>query len=142
MINSTKKRGAMSAVLLMATLLFSVGSAQAQSRILQVTIPFDFYTDDTLLPAGNYEATTVVNNMVRLYNPATGVSKMFSTMPLSKASGEIVSPKLIFNKYGENHFLAEMWWGGGSAGIRTATSKRETELAKNFNTRIEARAQR
>ena len=143
MINSTTKRGTMGVVILMATLLLSVGSAQAQSRLLQVTIPFDFYTGDTLLPAGNYQATPVANNIVRLYDPATGVSKLFSTMPLSKASGEIVSSKLIFNKYGENHFLAEMWWGGGSAGIMTAASKHETELAKNFNRiRIEARAQR
>ena len=72
MINLTKSLVALSAALITMAVLWSADAAQAQAaHALEVTVPFDFYAAGKLLPAGNYEAVTMVNNLVRLYNPTT-----------------------------------------------------------------------
>jgi hypothetical protein len=129
--------------LLVAACLFTVHSAQAQSHNLQVTVPFDFFAGDVRVPAGDYKVEPVVGNVVRLYNPASRASFAFPTMSISKTLGGFSSPKLIFNKYGADHFLFEMWWGHGGVGISPIRSKVELELAKALRpVRVEARARR
>ena len=144
MINLTKSLVALSAALITMAVLWSADAAQAQAaHALEVTVPFDFYAAGKLLPAGNYEAVTMFNNMVRLYNPTTRDVAAFPTMGVAKQFGEITTPKLVFNKYGADHFLSEMWWGRGSGGIAPIPTKVETELAKAARPiRIEARARR
>src|SRR5262249_40389238 len=118
-------------------------SARAQSRSLKVTVPFEFFAGDLRVPAGDYQVEPVVGNFVRLYNPASRASFAFATMSISKTLGESSSPKLIFNKYGADHFLFEMWWGIGGLGISPIRSKMEMELAKAFHpVRVEAQARR
>jgi len=106
-----------------------------------VAIPFDFYAAGKLLPAGNYQAMTILNNFVRLYNPTTRDTAAFSTMRVNSGLGN--KPKLVFNKYGDDHFLSEMWWGPDSSGVAPIPTPIETELAKATKPiRIEARARR
>jgi hypothetical protein len=130
------------ALLIMASLL-TTHSAQAQSRSLEVTVPFEFFAGDVRLPAGEYQVEPTVGNFVRLYNPTTHASFAFATISISKGVREVSSPKLIFTKYGVDHFLSEMWWGHGGAGITPIRSKLEMELAKAVRpVRIEAQAHR
>jgi hypothetical protein len=141
MINSTPARSAVSAAILMALFLFNVSPARAQSHSLQVTVPFDFYVGDTPMPAGDYEVLAFVN-AVRFSNQATHASAAINMLALKKPTEELFSPQLIFNTYGQDHFLAEMWWGG-SVGNMPMPSKREVELAKTLRpVRIASRASR
>ena len=144
MINSTPSRGAISAAFLIVTCLFSVNSLQAEiAHSVQVTVPFDFYVGDTMLPAGDYQVSTFVNNFVQVGNPARHLFAAIPTIPVGKVLGGIVSPKLIFTQYGQDHFLSEMWWGKSSLGRVAITSKRETELAKTIRpVKIEETARR
>lgn len=143
MINFKSTLIAGSGALLVMAWLFTVQSARAQSQNLSVTVPFDFYAGDLRLSAGDYQAAPVSANFVRLYNPATRESVAFATVSLSTVLGKPSSPKLVFNKYGADHFLSEMWWGLGNQGIAPIPSKLETELAKSFRrVRIEAQARR
>jgi hypothetical protein len=143
MTNSTASRVAMTAAFLLTACLFTVDSAMAQSHSLQVTVPFDFYAGDKLLPAGDYQVSAF-DNAVTLHSAATRESAGIQTQALKKVSGVLVSPELIFNTYGQDHFLSEVWWGRGtSVGSMAMISKRETEIAKTAHpTRIEARARR
>jgi hypothetical protein len=143
MTNSTASRVAMPAAFLLVACLFTVDSAIAQSHRLQVTVPFEFYSGDKLLPAGNYEIWAF-DNALTLHSAVTRESAGIQTQPLKKVSGVLVSPELIFNTYGQDHFLSEVWWGRGtSVGSIAMISKRETEIAKTAHPiRIEARARR
>ena len=144
MINSMPSRVAISLAFLIVTCLFSVDSVQAEiAHSVQVTVPFDFYVGDTMLPAGDYQVATLVNNFVQVGNPATHLFAAIPTIPVGKVLGELVSPKLIFTQYGQEHFLSEMWWGNSSLGRVAITSKREAELAKAIRpVRIEETARR
>ena len=106
-------------------------------------MPFDFYVGDIMLPAGDYQVATLVNNLVQVGNPARHLSAAIPTITVGKVRGEIVSPKLIFTQYGHEHFLSEVWWGNSSLGRVAITSKREAELAKAMRRgRIEEAARR
>lgn len=144
MINLTPSRAAISAAFLIVTCLFSVNSLQAEiAHSVQVTVPFDFYVGDTKMPAGDYQVYTSVNNWVQVGNPARHLFATIPTIPVGKMNREIVSPKVIFHQYGQDHFLSEMWWGNSTLGRVTMTSKRETELAKTIRpVRIEETARR
>ena len=144
MINSMPSRVAMSAAFLIVTCLFSVNSLQAEiAHSVKVTVPFDFYVGDTMLPAGDYQVATLVNNMVQVGNPARHLFAAIPTIPVGKVLGEIVSPKLIFTQYGQEHFLSAMWWGNSSLGRMAIVSKREAELAKTIRpVRVEETARR
>jgi hypothetical protein len=142
MINSMPSRVATSAAFLIVTCLFSVNLVQAEiGHSVQITVPFDFYVGDTMLPAGDYQVATFVNNWVRVGNPARHPFAAIPTIPVGKVLGEIVSPKLIFTQYGQDYFLSEMWWGKSSLGRVAMTSKREAELTKTIRpVRIEETA--
>jgi len=129
MMNSTRSRVAVGAALLTLTFcLFSAVSTQAQSTKLIATIPFGFYTGDTLLPAGQYEVAAIGNGAMRLYNRETHTSMLFLTNRVSSLNR--VSPSFVFNRYGEDYFLSQMWWGDGSDGNTLPSSRAERELAR------------
>ena len=132
MINSNPLRVAMSAAFLIVTCLFSVDSVQGQAHSVKITVPFDFYAGEKMLPAGDYEVATLVDNFVQVVSPARHLFSTFPTIAVTKVLGEMVSPKLIFTQYGQDHFLSEVWWGNGSRGSIAITSKRETEVAKTL----------
>jgi len=129
MMNLTRSRVAVGAALLTVTFcLFSAGSTQAQSARLTATIPFAFYTGDTVLPAGQYDVRTIGNGVIRLYNQGTGTSIMFLTNRVSSLTD--FSPRFVFNRYGEDHFLSQVWWGDGSDGNALPSPRAERELAR------------
>lgn len=112
----------------------AVGSAQAQNAAtMTVTIPFDFSVAGKTLPAGDY--------LVRMEDSR-------STLKIQHREGSaaalvIVSPvvrrdiqnqsKLVFNRYGTQHFLSQVWLAGSSNGeeLRKSTEERaiRSELA-------------
>ena len=131
MTSRTRSRVAIVAALLIATFfLLSVDLAQAQSTRVRATIPFAFYWGEGMLPAGNYDVASFGDGgIVRLTNRDTRTSAVFTTISMSHLASE-PNPKLIFHRYGDDYFLAEMWWGGRSDGRKLLPSKAERELAQ------------
>src|SRR5215471_14101253 len=124
-------RIAMAALLLAC--LSAVNSARAaeyQMHEMQLTIPFDFYIGDRLMPAGNYEAVAF-DNAVRFNNTTAHTAAGILTQQINASPG-VLTPVVIFKKYGNDYFLHEMWWGRGrNVGIMAMTSKLENELARS-----------
>lgn len=122
----------MGAALLTVTLfVISVGLAQAPSIPLRANIPFPFYTGETLLPAGEYEVRAVANNVMRIFGSEKHASAMFRTIGVNRAHQEYANAKLVFNKYGDQYLLSEMWWTGELTGRQLMPSNVERELARN-----------
>ena len=132
MMNLTRSRVAIGAAVVTATFfLFSIGSAQAQSvERLKAKIPFGFYAGETLLSAGDYEVQNLANGLIRLYNQNTHESAMIFTVGVRNGATE-PSAKLVFNRYGEDHFLSEMCWPDRD-GRKPLPSKAENQLAKTI----------
>jgi hypothetical protein len=117
----------------MSLALLLSAAAHAQTIQLKVTVPFDFTAGDTMLPAGDYE----VQSMGPWGGPTLSVHNVNSnagTIVLSissKSQKPSADAKLVFRRYGQQYFLAEVWNRHSSDGNQIKISSQQTELAKN-----------
>ena len=103
-------------------------SLGAQSIKLTATIPFEFRIGAHQMPAGDYlvSHTSGVLTLRResgKYNAANVL--VFGTRKGSNGT----SSKLVFNRYGEDYFLANVWQAGEPTGLEVPKGKIEKEMA-------------
>ena len=110
----------------------AVSSIQAQNAgNMSVTIPFDFAVSGKTLPAGDYylqrstEGAQVVTQL-RSRDKDEGVY-LPQTHPV-QGNGIQADSKLVFNKYGDQYFLSQVWISGRSSGAEVAKTSRERLL--------------
>jgi hypothetical protein len=104
------------------------GSAiAADTFIIKAKVPFDFMVGNQRVEAGEYLiAHDAARNSVRITARETGVALLALRHPAGdNATGQPYA--LVFNKYGERHFLREIWGGPGVAGAQLPASRSEKE---------------
>ena len=116
-------------VLLMAT----VAVGQSNPAVLKADIPFPFVVADHTLPAGRYEVSTLGEQTIRIVNS----QKRGAFVLTSKLSGRAPesSGKLVFCRYQESYFLAQVWGAGSNTGRAVYKSPAEKELESKQNRR-------
>ena len=117
---------AMSLALLMSAV------AQAQTTHMKITVPFEFVAGNVPLPAGEYEVTALgtwggTALSVHNVNSNAGSLVLSSSCRSQKPTADA---KLVFNRYGTQYFLAEVWNRNSLAGSQIKINPRQTELAK------------
>jgi hypothetical protein len=112
------------------TLMASFGSA-GSGAAMRITVPFDFYAGSQQLPAGEYT-----------FEMASGITQTGSLVTIRTQKGEgmcmlVTHPgqdatdsKLLFNRYGDKHFLSSVSIQGFKAGVKM--QKLEQELRAQF----------
>jgi hypothetical protein len=110
--------------------LLAAASVYAQgSQILTVQVPFGFHVGNSMLPSGQYTVYTDAGPGVVKLRSADAKS---SVMILSIATQMFATPttgKLVFNKYGDEYFLSQIWKAGSNRGNELRKSRREAEVA-------------
>ncbi len=116
-------------MIIAVALLVSVPMTQAQSRA-QANVPFAFSVDQSTMPAGSYEIGSMGNNVLAVRNLSTREARLVIEPMHKQASvaAGIPHSKLVFHKYGEQYFLAEIWDGQSNIGVAFPESNREKEL--------------
>ncbi|HZL65777.1 MAG TPA: hypothetical protein VFC15_00120 [Candidatus Limnocylindrales bacterium] len=115
--------------MLAVALMISVPTLQAQSRV-RADVPFAFSLEQTSMPAGGYEVSSIEDKVLAVRNLGTGQARLLIAsmhVEVSQASGT-PHAKLVFNKYGDQYFLSQIWDGQSQSGIALSESKREKEL--------------
>lgn len=108
----------------------AVSQTYAQKPALVADIPFAFQAGDKLMPAGHYsvERLFTAGEDLRVLRRAGGSANLIvPTMPLYN-QGRGGAAKLVFHKYGNTCFLAQIWEGGQTR--KLYESDREKELAR------------
>ncbi|HEV7681610.1 MAG TPA: hypothetical protein VGO68_05775 [Pyrinomonadaceae bacterium] len=111
----------------------SSANAQTQPRVqLNLTIPFAFTIGDRVMPAGDYA--------VRCTNPSSDAkvlqltngreSVLLRTNTVSGKSED--NAKLVFNRYGDQYFLAQVWLASDADGMQALKSRTEKRLAREL----------
>lgn len=102
---------------------------------LRAKISFGFMVGDKTLPAGVYAIRQITDEgnaiLVQNIQNNAGVVRLTS---LKKAAASESRAKLVFHRYGQRYFLAEVWDGSpnGRALSKSSAEKAvEQELAKN-----------
>lgn len=130
----------MVALLVAIALVTAVASASGQSTISRADIPFEFVAGNKTLAAGHYRITNVSSGaeVLKIAGTESGQSVFRLTISV-QASARKNEGKLVFRRYGNHYFLAEVWMTGESAGRQLMKSKAEKsierELASNRSQR-------
>ena len=117
-------------VLLSVAALAATAKAQSGSG-LRANIPFDFTVAGKRFAAGHYSiarASEASGDLVLEVNSLDEHSRAF---PITNRL-QTLTPRdqsvLIFHRYGDEYFLAQMWVGGSTTGRAFTKSSRERQL--------------
>ena len=120
-------------VLLGLGLLLVGASASAQTVNMKVNVPFNFIVSGGTLPSGEYTIQglgTAGNAMSIRSADKTAKSLVLASRCESRETPE--RSKLVFHRYGDRYFLAQIWMAGNNAGHELPQSRRETEVARDY----------
>lgn len=111
-------------------LAVTVKSANGQTTSHAVTaqIPFDFIVGNKTLPAGRYMVSSATSDGegVKILN-RDGKSRAFRLTNLVAEKSQKRNARMVFHRYGQQYFLAEVWSGDGY-GQQLIPCKRERNL--------------
>jgi hypothetical protein len=114
------------AVGLLMTLAFS--RVEAQTIDVRATIPFEFRMGQRVMAAGDY--TVHHSNGLLMLRPEHGGKPVISLAIATELPKDSSTPGLLFHRYGDSYFLAEIWTPGYANGLGVPKSPLEKELAR------------
>jgi hypothetical protein len=114
-------------------LTLAIASVQAQSaNRIQVTIPFNFAAGDAKLKAGKYIVERLSMEQLT-FASVDGKTRAFVLAPLAlQRTRKSVSERLVFQRYGDQYFLSEIWISGGVDGNGLYPLRAERNVAKEL----------
>ena len=117
-------------VLLSIGALAASANAQAGSG-LRANVPFDFTVAGKRFAAGHYSITRanqINGDLVLEVSSLDQHSRVFPiTNPVETQTARD-KPVLIFHRYGDEYFLAQVWAAGSTSGRAFTKSRRERQL--------------
>jgi hypothetical protein len=125
------KRHTLGVAVALVCLLVPACRCYAQGPTLVAHVPFAFHVGSKTLPAGKYRVepvstgTTVLHVIRQVDGNAVAI---VSSIP-ADAKGTIAAPALVFHRYGDASFLAEICTGADRP-LKLARSVQEKEAAR------------
>jgi len=113
--------------------LITVSATNGQTTRQVANIPFDFVVGSEELQAGQYrvEPASSTGMAMKISGDHQGVYRLSSTITASRRAEK---GKLVFHRYGNRYFLAEIWTPGESEGRELLKSKDEKAIERELAT--------
>jgi hypothetical protein len=124
----------MLALVVAFALAAAVISANAQANTSKViaNVPFEFSVGYKTMPAGEYSVQAIPSANGLMIQSADGKN---SALRLSEATDQIKDKshaRLVFHRYGERYFLAEVWNGLDNTGRQLTKSGEERGVEREL----------
>jgi len=130
MRNQVVKGVTMLTVILAIAFATAVVSAQAQSaRTVVSNIPFEFIVADETLPAGKYRVNRSIGTALKIWTSDAAVIRLTNEIEPNKDR----RARLVFHRYGDRYFLAEVWTGAGEPGRQLLKSRQERAIEREMS---------
>ena len=125
-------------LILIAIVTFAAGTMTTNAfgqtgKTVQANIKFDFQIGERVYPAGEYlieQVSRRSDNILRIRS-VDGANKQQTIVAILSNAGKRQTPKLVFQKYGENYFLTKIFLDAEQWGFSVRRSRRQSELVKN-----------
>ena len=131
------KLRSMAGATLLALLLFTPIVLQAQlagqQYLFHVDIPFAFTAAGNHLPAGHYHVYHPGDPNLLILQKDDNLARAVVYIHASETRSKDASTKLVFNKYGDFYFLAQVWTEGNREMHAALKCKAEQQLAQTFD---------
>ncbi len=109
-------------------LFFGLMASVAHAQSLKAEIPFEFVVGDKRMPVGEYTVKPFTPQAVMIQSKDCNSSAIvLSSAVQAKKFQE--SGKLVFNRYGDQYFLSQIWTPGTFNGRLVPKSRLEREIA-------------
>lgn len=95
---------------------------------IRAEIPFDFNVGSKRLPKGEYLIESVGDSGTLTIRHEKGKAVTFNTIRHKPTDGN--KSKLVFNRYGDQYFLARVWDQSSETILKLTKSKTEKRIAK------------
>jgi hypothetical protein len=115
---------------LLALVIAAPAHAQLPGTRMRATIPFDFIVKGKTFPAGNYEIRRISDSPEGLIIQNANEKRdqvIFETEPVETRKIPNTS-EIVFHRYGDSYFLAEVLTGGEETGQELAPTRAERRL--------------
>ena len=115
---------------LLALMITVPAHAQMPGTTMRATIPFDFIVRGKTLSAGNYEIKRISDSPEGLIIRNANEKRdhvIFETEPVETREIPNTS-EIVFHRYGDSYFLAEVLTGGEETGQELAPTRAERRL--------------
>ena len=122
-------------VLIVTLALATAGvSANAQPTANRVVanVPFEFSVGYKTLPAGDYSVQSIVSCDGLLIQSGDGKVSALRLSDTTRQIKDKPKARLVFHRYGERYFLAEVWNGVENAGRQLTKSQEERAIANEL----------
>ncbi|MEP7271504.1 MAG: hypothetical protein ABI882_08355 [Acidobacteriota bacterium] len=116
-------------VTLLVAAVATAGLAQSRTT-MRAKIPFKFSVGSQLLPSGNYTVARPGGSLV-LIRADNGKGAAFTQSIGKQGRVESNQSKLVFRRYGDQYFLAQMWTKGEVSGLTFPVSSAEKKLSNS-----------
>lgn len=125
------------ALIIVFVFIFAAFANAQVHKQIAVHIPFDFYVQNQKMTAGDYLIESISpqsNQSTLVFREKSGKAKgILKTIPIElNKDRKSFEPKLIFNRYGSEYFLAEIRNPLEESGFAVRATKTEKILAKKF----------
>ena len=94
-------------------------------------IPFDFYIGDKKMAAGKYEIQRISQAVYQIYNVKSEKLMLVAAQIPTGDENSVKSAKLVFNQYGQHHFLRRIYTQTRADGRFLNESKTERRVKKD-----------
>jgi hypothetical protein len=103
-------------------------NAQASNR-LSAVIPFDFIVGNQTMTSGDYSVRSITDNgqglVIRSDDSGKSVMRLSNSIAAKRNNTQA---RLVFHRYGQRYFLAQVWAGAGSEGRQLTESREESAV--------------
>lgn len=112
----------------------AVVSVKGQSSIgVYSDIPFDFVVGEKTLPAGQYTVKEFTTDgrtlLIAERNAKSSSIRMTNDLQPERNKPQA---RLVFHRYGQHYFLAEVWKGGDARGKQLRRSRQERAIEREL----------
>ena len=105
-----------------------VANAQSTSKIV-ATVPFEFSVGYKALPAGEYSVRSIASaGNGLLIQSSDGKVSALRLSDATRRTKDRPKARLVFHRYGERYFLAEVWSGLENSGRQLLRSQEELAI--------------
>jgi hypothetical protein len=112
---------------------------------MRVSVPYDFYLEDQLLPAGNYQfemgsGSAATASSVAVRSEDGTAIRLLVTLP--DVDQDATISQLKFNQYGEKHYLSSISIRGHKATLKMPNAEKELKSQLKQEIRSDEMARR
>jgi hypothetical protein len=123
-----KRHTLQAAGFLVVLLAAAAATGQDNPAVLKADIPFPFVVANHTLPAGHYVVSTLGEHTIRIANSHDQGAFVLTSRVDGHASESLGN--LVFYRYEDIYFLAQVWSAGNNQGKQVFKSPAEEELER------------